>query len=234
MWVIKRGDADLMLAGGAEASLTKLMTSGFNSLTALSSTTCRPFDLNRDGFVFSEGAAVLVLEELDHAKKRGAEILAEITGYGATCDAYHITAPDPEAEGVARAMRDAMKMAGCPPETVGCISAHGTGTISNDRSEAKAILKTFGSLAGKIKVSALKSMLGHPLAAGGSLAAAAAVGTLRTGIVPPTINYETPDPQCPLDVTANHAAEIKTEAVMTNSMGFGGHDAVLILQRWKG
>ena len=234
VWIIKRGDADLMLAGGAEACLTKVMTSGFNSLTALTSTVCRPFDLNRDGFVFSEGAAVLVLEELEHAKKRGAEILAEITGYGTTCDAHHITAPDPEAEGLARAMRQAMDMAGCPPEAVGCISAHGTGTIANDRCEAKAILKVFGPQAGKIKVSALKSMMGHPLAASGALAATAAVGTLRTGIVPPTINYETPDPECPLDVTANHAAETKTEAVMTNSLGFGGHNAVLILQRWKG
>ena len=234
VWMIKRGDADLMLAGGAEACLTKVIMSGFNSLTALSSTFCRPFDLNRDGFIFSEGAAVLVLEELEHAKKRGAEILAEITGYGTTCDAHHITAPDPEAEGVARAMKQALAMAGCPAEAVGCISAHGTGTAANDRCEAKAILKVFGAQTEKIKVSALKSMMGHPLSASGALAAAAAVGTLRTGIVPPTINFETPDPECPLDVTANHAAEIKTEAVMTSSLGFGGHNAVLILQRWKG
>ena len=223
-----------MLAGGAEACLTKVIMSGFNSLTALSSTFCRPFDLNRDGFIFSEGAAVLVLEELEHAKKRGAEILAEITGYGTTCDAHHITAPDPEAEGVSRAMQQALAMAGCPAEAVGCISAHGTGTVANDRCEAKAILKIFGSQAGKIKVSAIKSMMGHALSASGALAAAAGVGTLRTGIVPPTINYETPDPECPLDVTANQAAEIKTEAVMTSSLGFGGHNAVLILQRWKG
>ena len=234
MWMIRRGDADLMLAGGAEACLTRVMMSGFNSLTALSSTVCRPFDLNRDGFIFSEGAAVLVLEELEHAKKRGAEILAEITGYGTTCDAHHITAPDPEAEGVARAMQQALAMSECPSEAVGCISAHGTGTAANDRCEAKAILKTFGSLSAAIKVSALKSMMGHPLSASGALSAAAAVGTLRTGIVPPTINYETPDPECPLDVTPNRAAEIKTEAVMTSSLGFGGHNAVLILERWKG
>ena len=239
MWIIRRGDADLMLAGGTEACLTPLMLSGFYALTALScnpdpAKACRPFDRDRDGFVLAEGAALLVLEEAQHARKRGAEILAELTGYGATCDATHITAPDPEALGSIRAMRSALASAGCPKESIGCISAHGTGTRLNDRCEAKAIREVFGDHADKIKVSAIKSMLGHPLAASSSFSAAAAVQTLRTGIVPPTINYETPDPECDLDVTPNHAAEIDTEAVMTNSLGFGGHNAALVFRRWKG
>ena len=239
LWIILRGDADLMLAGGAEASITKLMMGGFHSLTTLSchpdpEKACRPFDRNRDGFVLSEGAAVLVLEELEHARKRGAEILAEIAGYGASCDAYHITAPDPDAAGVAHAMRKAMEMAQCPAEEVGCISAHGTGTIANDRCEAKAIREVFGTWTDRIKVSAVKSMIGHSLGASGALAAAAAVQTLRTGIVPPTINYETPDPECALDVTPNKAAEINATAAMTSSLGFGGHTAILVFKKWKG
>ena len=239
MWTIRRGDADLMLAGGTEACLTRLMLSGFQSLTALSPNpdpgkACRPFDLNRDGFVLSEGAAVLVLEEIEHARKRGAEILAELAGYGATCDATHITAPDPEAKGSIRAMRMALETADCPPEAVGSISAHGTGTRLNDRCEAKAIREVFGAWTDKIKVSAVKSMMGHALGASGALAAAAAVQTLRTGMVPPTINYETPDPECDLDVTPGQAVRIDTEAVMTNSLGFGGHNAALLFRRSKG
>ncbi|MBO4631787.1 MAG: beta-ketoacyl-ACP synthase II [Lentisphaeria bacterium] len=239
MWIIRRGDADLMLAGGTDASLTRLMASGFHSLTALScgkepARSCRPFDLGRDGFVLSEGAAVLVLEELDHARKRGAEILAELSGYGCSCDAFHITAPDPDGAGLIYAMQQALRMAECPADEIGCISAHGTGTIANDRCEAGAIRKTFGPHTEKIKVSAIKSMIGHAIGASGALSAAAAVQTLRTGVVPPTINYETPDPECPLDVTPNQAVEIKTDAVMTDSLGFGGHNAVLIFRRWKG
>jgi len=238
-WVIRRGEADLMLAGGTEACLTNLMLCGFQSLTALSPNpdpekACRPFDLNRDGFILSEGAAVLLLEEMEHARARGAKILAEFAGYGATCDATHITAPDPEAEGSIRAMRMALETANCPPEAVGCISAHGTGTRLNDRCEAKAIRKTFGDWTDKIKVSAIKSMIGHALGASGVLSSAAAVQTLRTGIVPPTINYETPDPECDLDVTPNQAAQIDTEAVMINSLGFGGHNAALLFRRAKG
>ncbi len=237
--VIRRGEANLMLAGGTEACLTTLMLSGFQSLTALSQNpdpekACRPFDLNRDGFILSEGAAVLVLEELEHARNRGAKILAELAGYGATCDATHITAPDPEAAGSIRAMRMALKTADCQPEAVGCISAHGTGTRLNDRCEAKAIRETFGAWTDNIKVSAIKSMIGHTLGASGALAAAAAVQTLRTGVVPPTINYETPDPECDLDVTPNQAVQIDTEAVMINSLGFGGHNAALLFRRAKG
>ena len=239
MWMIRRGDADLMLAGGTEACLTRLMMSGFHSLTALSchpepAKACRPFDRSRDGFVLSEGAAVLVLEELEHARKRGAEILAELVGYGATCDATHITAPDPEAEGMVHAIRAAIRMAECPLSAIRCIFAHGTGTIVNDRCESKAIRAVFGPLTDQIKVSAIKSMIGHPLAASCALAAAASVRTLQTGVVPPTINYETPDPECNLDVTPNHAAETDSEAVMINSLGFGGHNATLIFKRWKG
>ena len=238
-WMIRRGDADVMLAGGADACLTRTMMSGFHSLTALSCASdparaCRPFDLNRDGFVLSEGAGILVLEELEHARKRGAEILAELAGYGATCDAYHITAPDPSGTGLVLAMDAALRLAACPPECIGCISAHGTGTVANDRCEAKAIRQFFGDRTDRIKVSAVKSMTGHAIGASGAIAAAASVMTLRTGIVPPTINYETPDPECPLDVTPNRAAELHTEAVMTNSLGFGGHNAVLLFRRWKG
>ena len=239
MWMIRRGDADLMLAGGTEACLTPLIMSGFHSLTALSCNpvpekACRPFDLNRDGFVLSEGAGVLVLEELEHARKRGADILAELCGYGATCDVRHITAPDLTGSGVAAAMQRALETAQCPSDEVGCISAHGTGTKANEVCEAKAIQKIFGRRTSEIKVSAIKSMIGHALSASGAISAAAAVQTLKTGIIPPTINYETPDPECPLDVTPNHAVEIPVGAVMTNSLGFGGHNAALIFRRWKG
>ena len=239
MWMIRRGDADLMLAGGTEACLTRLIMSGFHALTALSCNpvpekACRPFDSNRDGFVLSEGAGILVLEELEHARKRGADILAELCGYGATCDVCHITAPDLSGNGVAAAMRRALESAQCPADAVGCISAHGTGTKANDVCEARAIRQIFGSRTARIKVSAVKSMIGHALSASGALAAAAAVQTLKTGIIPPTINYETPDPECPLDVTPNHAVEMPVEAVLTNSLGFGGHNAALIFRRWKG
>ena len=239
MWIIRRGDADIMLAGGAEACLCPVMMSGFHSLTTLAihpdpTRASRPFELNRNGFVLAEGAALLVLEELEHARNRGAEILAELSGYGATCDGWHITAPDPDGRGLIRAMQNAMQLAECPAEAIGCISAHGTGTVTNDRSEAKAFRTLFGEHTDRIKVSAIKSMIGHTIGAAGALSAAAAVQTLLTGIVPPTINYETPDPECPLDVTPNFAAETHTNAVMTTSLGFGGHNAVLIFKRWKG
>jgi len=239
MWMIRRGDADLMLAGGAEAPVTRLMMSGFHSLTALSTATpperaCRPFDRDRDGFVLAEGAAVLVLEELEHARARGAAILAEIAGYGASCDACHITAPDPEALGMTRAILNALETAQCPPSEVGCISAHGTGTAANDRCETRAIRRAFGErLAPKIRVSAIKSMIGHALSASGAMAAAAAVRTLRTGIVPPTINYGTPDPECELDVTPNRAGHTDSAYLLVNSLGFGGHNAALLLKRWE-
>lgn len=238
MWMIKRNDADLMLAGGAEACINQMMLSGFNSLTALSRTlpperACRPFDLERDGFVLSEGAAVLVLEELEHARRRGVPILAEIVGYGATCDALHITAPDPEAAGLARAVRIALDRSKIPADAVGCVIAHGTGTIANDRSEAKALRRVFGSHAEKLKVSAIKSMIGHAIGASGAFSAVSAVMALRTGMLPPTINFRTPDPECALDVTQDRAARIDTGYILSDSLGFGGHNAALLFGKME-
>ena len=238
-WMIIRNDADMMLAGGSEACLTRLMVSGFFSLTALSRATppesaCRPFDRDRDGFVLAEGAAVLVLEELEHARKRGAEILAEIVGYGASCDATHITAPDPEGTGMIRAIRRALQMAECRPEELGAVYAHGTGTIANDRVEAKVLRTVFGEHLPRVKVSAVKSMIGHALSASGALAAAAAVQTLRTGILPPTINCRNLDPECAgLDVNPGGAAQIDPRFVLIDALGFGGHNTALILKKWE-
>ena len=237
-WQIKRGDADLMLAGGSETCVTRLLTGGFAALTALSlqngepEKACKPFDLNRDGFVIAEGAALLVLEELEHAKQRGATILAELIGYGATCDAWHITSPDPEGTGDIRAMQMAIAHAGCRPEDITCISAHGTGTTANDKCETKAIRAVFGAHADKIAVSAVKSMIGHALGAAGALAAVACVKTAETGLVPPTINYTTPDPECDLDVTPNTARQADPEFILSNSLGFGGHNAALIFKKY--
>ena len=237
-WIIRRNDADVMIAGGSEACLTKLMMSGFNNLTALSRNpvperACRPFDRDRDGFVLAEGAGILVLEELEHAKKRGAPILAELAGYGASCDAYHLTAPAPDGSGMAQAMRTALARAGVAPDAVGVVSAHGTGTVANDRCEAKALQSVFGPHAGKLKVTAVKSMIGHALSASGPLAAVAAVRTLQQGIVPPTLNYENPDPECALDIVAGSALRADPEYVMVNALGFGGHNAALLLKRWE-
>ena len=238
-WTIRRNDADMMLAGGSEACLTRLLMSGFNALTALSRATppesaCRPFDRDRDGFVLAEGAAVLVLEELEHAKKRGARILAEVSGYGASCDATHITAPDPEGAGMIYAVRRALRMAGCRPEELGCVYAHGTGTVANDRVEAKVLRAVFGAALPRVKVSAIKSMIGHALSASGALAAVAAVRTLRTGVVPPTANYRNPDPECAdLDVNPGGAARTDPRFVLIDNLGFGGHNAALILKKWE-
>lgn len=238
MWIIRRGDADTMLAGGSEACLNRVMMSGFNALTALSrrtppETACRPFDRDRDGFVMAEGAGALVLEELEHARERGAAILAELAGYGASCDAAHITAPAADGSGMVYAIRRALDMAECSPADVGAVYAHGTGTVVNDRVEAKALAEVFGPGLKKLKVSAIKSMIGHALSASGALAALAAVRTLRTGILPPTVNYRTPDPECPLDVNPGGATEIDARYVLVNSLGFGGHNAALILKRWE-
>ena len=237
-WIIRRGDADVMLAGGSEACLTKLMMSGFNSLTALSRNpvperACRPFDRDRDGFVLAEGAGMLVLEELEHARKRGAAILAEVAGYGASCDAYHLTAPAPDGAGMAQAMRVALGHAGVAPEEVGAVSAHGTGTVANDRCETRALRSVFGAHTAKLKVTAIKSMIGHALSASGALAAIAAVRTLQCGLMPPTLNYEHPDPECDLDVVSGNAARVDPEYVMINALGFGGHNAALLLKKWE-
>lgn len=233
-WMIRRGDADLMLAGGAEGCITRLIVSGFNALTALSRITppeaaCRPFDRNRQGFVPAEGACILVLEELEHARKRGAPILAEIAGYGASCDATHITAPDPSGAGLSYAVRRALDGAKLTPGQVGAVYAHGTGTIANDLVESKVLNSVFR----EVRVSAVKSMIGHSLSASAALGAAAAVKTLLTGLLPPTINCTDQDPACPLNLTNQGAVRTETEAVLVDSLGFGGHNAALILKRWE-
>jgi 3-oxoacyl-[acyl-carrier-protein] synthase II len=235
-WMIRRGDADLMLAGGTEACLTRLMTGGFNALTALSRTSppekaCRPFDRDRNGFVLAEGAACLVLEELEHARKRGAGIIAEVAGYGSSCDGTHLTAPDSSGAGIAYAIGRAMETANVTPETVRAVYAHGTGTLVNDRVEARALRTVFGPALETVKVCAVKSMIGHALSASGALAAVAAAQTLRTGILPPTINYSTFDPECPLDVNPSGPCRVDTEAVLIDALGFGGHNAALILKK---
>lgn len=238
-WAIRRGDADMMLAGGVEACITRLLMSGFSSLTALSTRNdeperaSRPFDRDRDGFVISEGAGVLFLEELEHARARGAVILAELAGYGATCDAYHITAPDPDGVGDAAAMQIAMRRASCSPEQVGHICAHGTATPVNDRCEIRAIRRAFGPAAETVAINGIKSMIGHTIAAAGSIGSISCIQTLRTGIIPPTINCEHQDPECDLNVTPLTAARIDTEYALSNSLGFGGHNAALLFRKWQ-
>lgn len=232
---IQRGDADVMVAGGAEAAITPLGVAGFASMRALSSRNeeptraSRPFDKDRDGFVMGEGAAVLVLEEYEHARKRGAPIFAEVVGYGLTCDAGHITAPT--TEGPARAMRDALAERELDPEKVGYINAHGTSTPTGDVNETKAIREVFGSAAERVAVSSTKSMTGHLLGAAGAAEAAFSIMALREGKLPPTINLENPDEECTLDYVPNIAREKKFEYAMSNSFGFGGTNATLIFGR---
>lgn len=235
---IQRGDADVMITGGTEAPLTTMAIAGFNAAKALSTnpdpkTACRPFDLNRDGFIMSEGAGVLVLESLEFAKKRGAKIYAEIVGYGATGDAYHITAPAPGGEGGVRAMRMALEDAGMQPEEIDYINAHGTSTEYNDKYETMAIKTVFGEHAYKLAISSTKSMTGHLLGAAGAVEAIFSVKAIEEGIIPPTINYETPDPECDLDYVPNEARKQKVKAVLSNSLGFGGHNATLIFKAYE-
>ncbi|HEX8700879.1 MAG TPA: beta-ketoacyl-ACP synthase II [Myxococcaceae bacterium] len=236
---IKLGECDAVLAGGAEASITPLGIGGFSVMKALSNRNdnpagaSRPFDKDRDGFVMGEGAGVVVLEELEHAKKRGANILAELVGYGANSDANHVTAPAPEGEGAARCMRLALKSAGMNPEDIGYINAHGTSTPYNDANETKAIKTVFGAHARKVAVSSTKSMTGHMLGAAGGAEAVVSVLALQRGVLPPTINYTTPDPECDLDYVPNQAREIRVDAAMSNSFGFGGTNAVLLFKRFK-
>ncbi|WP_020059828.1 beta-ketoacyl-ACP synthase II [Bacillus sp. 123MFChir2] len=236
--VIERGDADAMIAGGAEAPLTNLAVAGFCSAKALTfnedpATACRPFDKNRSGFVMGEGAGILVLEELEHALARGAHIYAEIVGYGATGDAFHITLPAPGGEGGVRAMRQALEEAGLQPEDIDYINAHGTSTEANERYETMAIKEVFGEHAYKVAVSSTKSMTGHLLGAAGAVEAIISVKTITDGVVPPTINYETPDPECDLDCVPNQARQQKVRAVLSNSLGFGGHNAALVFKEYK-
>lgn len=240
MWMIKRGDADMMIAGGAEASVTEIGLAGFSSMKAMSQRNddplhaSRPFDRDRDGFVLSEGAGVLILEELEHAKKRGARILAEVVGYGATDDAYHITSPAPDGSGAARAMKMAMDHAGLRPEDISYINAHGTSTSLNDKFETLAIKQAFGEAAKHVAVSSTKGTTGHALGAAGGLESIACIKAIETGIVPPTINYETPDPECDLDVTPNTAREMPIETALNSNLGFGGHNGVVIYRRYRG
>ncbi|URT72221.1 beta-ketoacyl-ACP synthase II [Cytobacillus firmus] len=236
--VIQRGDADAMISGGAEAPITKMSVAGFCANTALSTnpdpkTASRPFDQNRDGFVIGEGAGIVVLEELEHALARGAKIYAEIVGYGATGDAYHITAPAPGGEGGARAMKMAIEDGGLKPYDIDYINAHGTSTDYNDKFETLAIKEVFGEHAYKLAVSSTKSMTGHLLGAAGGIEAIFTVLAMKEGILPPTINLESPDPECDLDYVPNKAREKEITAAMSNSLGFGGHNATIVFKRYE-
>lgn len=236
-WMVKRGDADIMITGGAEASVSRLGFAGFCSMKALSqrndepTKASRPFDKDRDGFVMSEGAGILILEEYEHAKARGAKIYAEVVGYGATGDAYHITSPAPGGEGGARALTMALKNAGLNPEDVDYINAHGTSTSLNDKFETAAIKTAFGEYAYKLAMSSTKGCMGHSLGAAGGLETIVCIKTLQTGVIPPTINYETPDPECDLDCTPNTPRERKVDVALNTNLGFGGHNAVIIVKK---
>jgi 3-oxoacyl-[acyl-carrier-protein] synthase II len=235
--MIRRGSADVMLAGGAEATLVGVAMAGLNVMTALSTRNddpqraSRPFDKDRDGFVMGEGAGILALEALEHAQARGAKILAEVTGYGTSDDAYHISAPAEDGAGAALCMRLALENAGLQPEDIGYINAHGTSTHLNDLSETKAIKTVFGAQAYKVPVSSTKSMTGHLLGASGALEAVICTQVLQNNLLPPTINYQTPDPECDLDYVPNQARAASPRHIMSNSFGFGGHNATLIFSR---
>lgn len=234
------GDAKAIIAGGTEANITPLTVGGFNAMKALSTRNdkpekaCRPFDKNRDGFVVAEGAGIVILEDLEFALNRGAKIHAEIVGYGYTGDAYHITAPSPDGDGAARCMRMAIRDAGLKPEEIDHINAHGTSTPLNDATETQAIKTVFGEHAKKIPISATKSMTGHLLGAAGSTEAIFTILSLRDGILPPTINYEEPDPECDLDYVPNVARRKPIQVAMSNAFGFGGTNATLILKKYTG
>ena len=234
------GDAEAMVAGGTEANITPLTISGFNAMKALSTRNdepqkaCRPFEKNRDGFVIAEGAGILVLEELQFALKRNAKIYAELVGYGYTGDAYHITAPSPDGDGAVRCMKMAIKDAGLKPDDVDYINAHGTSTPLNDLTETLAIKKVFGDRAKKVAVSATKSMTGHLLGAAGSTEAIFTILSIRDGIMPPTLNYEEPDPQCDLDYVPNVARRKPLKVAMSNAFGFGGTNAALVFKKFEG
>jgi 3-oxoacyl-[acyl-carrier-protein] synthase II len=235
-WVIQRGDADVMLAGGAEASITPIGQAGFSALRALSERNhepqraSRPFDLERDGFVPAEGAGVLVLEDAEHARRRGAEFLAEIVGYGATGDAFHITAPHAEGDGAARAIAMAFQHARLPIDALGYVNAHGTSTPLNDKVETIALKRALGDHARRVAISSTKSMTGHMLGAAGSYESVVCIEALRHGCIPPTINLETPDPDCDLDYVPNQARELNFKLALNISMGFGGHNAAVLFQ----
>jgi len=238
--IIQRGAADVMIAGGCESAITPLALAGFSAMRALSARNddppmaSRPFDAQRDGFVMGEGAGILILEELNHALSRGVPIYAEVSGYGMSGDAYHITATPPGGEGAVRCMRSALEDAGVRPEEVDYINAHGTSTDYNDLAETQAIKTVFGDHAYRLPVSSIKSMIGHLLGAAGAVEAAATALTIKDGILPPTINYEFPDPGCDLDYVPNRARKAEVRYALSNSFGFGGTNASLILKRFEG
>jgi len=236
---IQRGAADVMITGGVESTITPLGISGFNAMRALSTRNeapekaSRPFDRDRDGFVMAEGSGILILEALEHALERGANILGEVVGYGLTGDAHHMSAPAPEGEGMARCMQMALDDAGVAPEEVDYINAHGTSTDLNDSFETKAIKTVFGEYSYKVAVSSTKSMTGHLLGGAGGVESAIAVLTIKHGTIPPTINYENPDPECDLDYVPNVCREADVRTVLTNSFGFGGTNAALVFRRFE-
>ena len=237
--IIQRGDADVMIAGGAEAIIIPLAIAGFAQMKAMSTRNddpthaSRPFDAERDGFVCGEGAGIMVLESLEHASRRGARIYAEVVGYGMTGDAHHMTAPDPEGDGAARAMSAALRDAGLDPSAVGYINAHGTSTPYNDKFETLAIKRVFGEHARKLAVSSTKSMTGHLLGAAGGIEAIATTFAIHHGMLPPTINYEKPDPDCDLDYVPNHARKQEVEVALSNPFGFGGTNATLAFRKFR-
>ena len=237
--IVQRGDAAVMLGGGTESCITPLSIGGFCALMALSrrndapTKASRPFDKDRDGFVMGEGGGVLVLEELEHAKRRGAKIYAEMVGYGRTADAYHMTAPDPDGAGAAAAMSRALKDATLSPAQVSYINAHGTSTELNDKIETLAIKRVFKDAAKTVPISSTKSMMGHLIGAAGSVEAIISCLAIHHGAIPPTINYETPDPECDLDYVPNHARQTPVEVALSNSLGFGGHNATVVFQAFR-
>ena len=238
-WMIKRNDADIMITGGAEAGITPISFAGFCSMKAMSTNNdnpkkaSRPFDANRDGFIMSEGAGVLILEELEYAKKRGANILAELVGYGASGDAHHITAPAEGGVGVAQSVRVALNHAKIPLDGITYINAHGTSTELNDKLETLAYKSVFKENAYKIHISSIKGTVGHNLGAAGAIETICCVKAIQEGIIPPTINYETPDPECDLNYTPNEAVRVNVETALNMNLGFGGHNATLILKKFK-
>jgi 3-oxoacyl-[acyl-carrier-protein] synthase II len=235
---IQYGDADVMITGGAEATVTPMAIGGFANMKALSErndspeTASRPFDATRDGFVMGEGAAIVILEELEHALARGAHIYAEIVGYGATGDAYHLTAPAPDGEGAQRAMKRALKDANLAPSDVQYINAHGTSTPANDLNESRAIRAVFGDAADQLNVSSTKSATGHMLGAAGAIECVISSLVVQDGIIPPTINYQNPDPECDLNYTPNQSVKREVNAVLSNSFGFGGHNTTLAVKKF--
>jgi 3-oxoacyl-[acyl-carrier-protein] synthase II len=233
---IRRGDADVMVAGGSEAAITPFAYASFCSMKAMSTRNddprgaSRPFDKSRDGFIMGEGAGILVLESLEHARARGARIYCELAGYAATCDAYHITQPDPEGKGLSMAMRRALDSAGAATGDVDYINAHGTSTPYNDKFETLAIKKVFGEYSRSVPISSTKSMTGHLLGAAGGIESVVCVKAIENGIVPPTMNLEEPDPDCDLDYVPNVAREVKVRTVLSNNLGFGGQNASVVFR----